>query len=106
MPAPSAANARPNAGHEALARLLPVRTTVVLDRTFQLTEILRQHDTTVTSVTITGDGNGNEATDITSAKLYLDVDNDGIPELIGEYSGRYIKIFDIDLRREKSLAAD
>ena len=36
----------------------------------------------------------------------LDVDNDGIPELIGEYSGRYIKIFDIDLRREKSLVAD
>ena len=36
----------------------------------------------------------------------LDVDNDGIPELIGEFSGRYIKIFDIDLRREKSLVSD
>ena len=33
----------------------------------------------------------------------LDVDNDGILELIGEFAGRYIKIFDIDLRREKSI---
>jgi hypothetical protein len=33
----------------------------------------------------------------------LDVDNDGIVELIGEYNGRFIRIFDVDLRREKSL---
>ena len=32
----------------------------------------------------------------------LDLDNDGIPELIGEFGGRFIRIFDIDLRREKS----
>ena len=32
----------------------------------------------------------------------LDLDNDGIIELIGEFNGRFIKIFDIDLRREKS----
>ena len=32
----------------------------------------------------------------------LDLDNDGILELIGEFNGRFIKIFDIDLRREKS----
>ncbi len=34
----------------------------------------------------------------------LDIDEDGIPELIGEFQGRYLRIFDIDLRREKSLA--
>ncbi len=33
----------------------------------------------------------------------LDVDNDGIVELVGEFRGRFIRIFDIDLRREKSL---
>jgi len=32
----------------------------------------------------------------------LDLDNDGIVELIGEFNGRFIKIFDVDLRREKS----
>jgi len=31
-----------------------------------------------------------------------DVDDDGIPEVIGEFEGRYLRIFDIDLRREKS----
>lgn len=31
----------------------------------------------------------------------LDIDNDGIPEIIGEYDGRYLRIFDIDLRRMK-----
>lgn len=34
----------------------------------------------------------------------LDIDEDGIPELIGEFQGRYLRIFDVDLRREKSLA--
>ena len=33
----------------------------------------------------------------------LDIDNDGIVELVGEFGGRFIKIFDIDLRREKSI---
>ena len=33
----------------------------------------------------------------------LDVDNDGIVELVGEFRGRFIRIFDVDLRREKSL---
>lgn len=33
----------------------------------------------------------------------LDVDNDGIVELIGEYAGRFVRIFDVDLRREKSI---
>jgi len=33
----------------------------------------------------------------------LDIDNDGIMELIGEFNGRYLRIFDVDLRREKSL---
>lgn len=33
----------------------------------------------------------------------LDVDGDGILELIGEFNGRFLRIFDIDLRREKSL---
>ncbi len=32
----------------------------------------------------------------------MDLDNDGIVELIGEFNGRFIKIFDVDLRREKS----
>ena len=33
----------------------------------------------------------------------LDIDNDGITEVIGEFRGRFIRIFDIDLRREKSI---
>ena len=33
----------------------------------------------------------------------LDIDDDGIMELIGEFNGRFLRIFDIDLRREKSL---
>jgi hypothetical protein len=33
----------------------------------------------------------------------LDLDDDGILELIGEFRGRFLRIFDIDLRREKSL---
>ena len=32
-----------------------------------------------------------------------DVDGDGIPEVIGEFQGRFLRIFDIDLRREKSV---
>jgi hypothetical protein len=31
-----------------------------------------------------------------------DVDEDDIPEVIGEFQGRLLRIFDIDLRREKS----
>jgi hypothetical protein len=31
-----------------------------------------------------------------------DVDEDGIPEVIGEFQGRFLRIFDIDQRREKS----
>jgi len=31
----------------------------------------------------------------------LDVDEDGIPELIAESGGRFLKIWDLDLRREK-----
>ncbi len=31
-----------------------------------------------------------------------DVDEDGIPEVIGEFQGSFLRIFDIDLRREKS----
>lgn len=31
----------------------------------------------------------------------LDIDNDGIPEVIGEFGGRYLRIFDVDLRRMK-----
>jgi len=31
----------------------------------------------------------------------LDVDDDGIPELLGEFSGGFLKIWDIDLKREK-----
>jgi len=34
----------------------------------------------------------------------LDIDEDGIAELIGEFQGRFLRIFDVDLRREKSLA--
>ncbi len=34
----------------------------------------------------------------------LDIDEDGIAELIGEFQGRYLRVFDVDLRREKSLA--
>ena len=33
----------------------------------------------------------------------LDLDDDGILELIGEFRGRFLRIFDVDLRREKSL---
>jgi len=33
----------------------------------------------------------------------LDLDGDGILELIGEFRGRFLRIFDVDLRREKSL---
>ena len=32
----------------------------------------------------------------------LDVDGDGIPEIIGEFRKRFLRIYDIDLRREKS----
>lgn len=35
----------------------------------------------------------------------LDLDDDGILELICEYRGRFIRLYDIDLRREKSLPA-
>ena len=34
----------------------------------------------------------------------LDLDDDLIPEVIGEFQGRYLRVFDIDLRREKSLS--
>jgi hypothetical protein len=33
----------------------------------------------------------------------LDLDGDNILELIGEFNGRYLKVFDVDLRRAKSL---
>ena len=33
----------------------------------------------------------------------LDIDNNGIMELIGEFRGRFIRVFDLNLRREKSL---
>lgn len=33
----------------------------------------------------------------------LDLDDDGILELIGEFNGRFLKVFDVDLRRAKSL---
>ena len=33
----------------------------------------------------------------------LDLDDDGILEVIGEFSGHVLKIFDVDLRREKAL---
>jgi hypothetical protein len=36
----------------------------------------------------------------------MDLDDDGILELIGEYRGRFIRVFDVDLRREKSLRAN
>jgi hypothetical protein len=32
----------------------------------------------------------------------LDVDDDAIPEVVGEFKGRFLRIFDIDLRRMKS----
>lgn len=32
----------------------------------------------------------------------LDVDDDAIPEVIGEYGGRFLRIFDVDLRRMKA----
>jgi hypothetical protein len=34
----------------------------------------------------------------------IDLDEDMIPEVVGEFQGRYLRIFDIDLRREKSLS--
>ena len=34
----------------------------------------------------------------------LDMDEDGILELIGEFQGNYLRVYDVDLRREKSLA--
>ena len=34
----------------------------------------------------------------------LDMDEDGILGLIGEFQGNYIRVYDVDLRREKSLA--
>ena len=34
----------------------------------------------------------------------LDLDGDGITELIGEFQGRNLRVFDVDLRREKSIA--
>lgn len=33
----------------------------------------------------------------------LDLDGDGILELVGEFNGRFLKVFDVDLRRAKSL---
>ncbi len=36
----------------------------------------------------------------------LDLDGDGILELISEYRSRFIRLFDVDLRREKSLRAN
>lgn len=33
----------------------------------------------------------------------IDLDEDQIPEVVGESQGRYLRIFDIDLRRAKSL---
>lgn len=32
----------------------------------------------------------------------LDIDDDTIPEIIGEFQGRYLRIFDVDLRRMKA----
>ena len=44
-----------------------------------------------------------ESPEIFGERLGLrDVDGDGIPEVIGEFQGRFLRIFDIDLRREKS----
>ena len=31
----------------------------------------------------------------------LDIDNDGIPELVGEFGGHFLKVFDLDLKRER-----
>ena len=31
----------------------------------------------------------------------LDIDDDGVPELLGEYGGGFLKIFDIDIHKEK-----
>ena len=31
----------------------------------------------------------------------LDIDQDGVPELLGEYGGGFLKVFDIDIRKEK-----
>ena len=33
----------------------------------------------------------------------LDVDGDQIPELIGEFRGRFLRTYDLDLRREKAI---
>jgi len=32
----------------------------------------------------------------------LDLDADGIPEVVGQYGGRFLRIFDVDLRRMKA----
>jgi hypothetical protein len=34
----------------------------------------------------------------------IDLDEDGIVEVVGEFQGRFLRIFDIDLRREKSIS--
>ncbi|NKB68809.1 MAG: hypothetical protein GKR89_17220 [Candidatus Latescibacteria bacterium] len=33
----------------------------------------------------------------------IDLDDDGIAEIVGEFRGRFIRVFEIDLRREKSV---
>ncbi|MEW6752438.1 MAG: hypothetical protein AB1505_15850 [Candidatus Latescibacterota bacterium] len=33
----------------------------------------------------------------------LDLDGDGVLEVVGEFNGRFLRVFDIDLRRQKSL---
>ena len=33
----------------------------------------------------------------------LDIDDDTIPEVIGEFQGRFLRVFDIDLRRLKAV---
>jgi len=33
----------------------------------------------------------------------LDIDDDTIPEVIGEFQGRFLRVFDIDLRRMKAV---
>ena len=40
----------------------------------------------------------------TALTTVSDIDGDGIAELIGQFQGRYIRVFDVDLRREKSIA--
>ena len=34
---------------------------------------------------------------------WMDIDNDQIPELIGEFRRRFLRTFDVDLRREKAI---